>query len=189
MSFISKKGQMTIMLFVLFVILLIGVLFILIGGLISTKIYNSLNVDIEIGQVNLKNVTDDSFGQFNTMFINNADWWGLSIIFGMILGLFLSSYIMRNTMPKWGIILDIFIIIGAFIFCLYLSSIYGDFLSALAEANETFLEDYAPKTSMFILNLHIFSVIIGVIAMFLFHSTIPRKAEEEYQSGGYLRGA
>jgi len=188
MLLFNKKGQITMMLFVGFILLLVGVLFILVGGLVSVKTHEVLNQDIDIGNVNLKNVTADSFGQFNTMFINSADWWGLSIIFGMVLGLFLSAYILRNTMPKWGIVIDIFIIVSAFIFCLYLSSAYGDLLNALASADETFLEDYAPKTSMFVLNLHIFCAIIGSISMFLFHSSIPRKSEEKMQSGGYLRG-
>jgi len=189
MLFHLKRGQSTMLIFFMFIILLIGIVFLLVGGLITTKTYDMLNQNIEIGDVNLQNITADSFGQFHTMYINNADWWGMSIIIGMVLGLFVSAYMTRNTFPKWGIVLDIFIIIGAFLFALYLSSVYGELLDALAGADETFLEDYASKTSLFILNLPLFVVIIGVVAMFLFHSSIPKRTEEEYQTGGYLRGA
>lgn len=184
----NKNAQMSFLIIPMLILLMGAVLLILIGGILTIKFYDSLHQDVEIGQVNLQNVTEDSFGYFKTMYINSAEWWGLSIIFGMVIGIFLTSYLTRNSIPKWGIILDIFIIIGTFILCLYISGIYADLLESMATANETFLEDYTPKTSMFILNLHIFSVIIGAIAMFLFHSTIPKKKEEEYQSGGYLQG-
>lgn len=189
MFLFNKKGQMTMWIFAMFVLLIVGIIFIFIGGLITIKTYNVLNIDMPIGNVNLQNMTENSFGQFYDMYVNNADWWGISLTFGMILGLFLSAYITRNTIPKWGLVFDIFIIIGAFFFSLYLSSTYSGLLNSLASANETFLEDYTPKTSTFIINLPIFTVIIGAITMFLFHSSIPKKKEEqEYQSGGYLQG-
>ncbi|GAH85610.1 unnamed protein product, partial [marine sediment metagenome] len=135
-----------------------------------------------------QDVNADTFGQFNTMVINNADWWGMSLIFGMIIGLFLSSYILRGRLPKWGLILDIFIILFVFFISLYISSIYQTLLDSLASADITFLEDYVAKTSMFVLNLPIFVVIIGVIMMILFHSSIPKRTEERIQEGGFLRG-
>ena len=75
-----------------------------------------------------------------------------------------------------------------FLISLYISSIYGILLDALASAGITFLEDNAIKTSMFVLNLPVFVVIIGVIMMILFHSSIPKRTEEKIQSGGFLRG-
>ena len=104
---------------------------------------------------------------------------GILSIFGMILGLFLSSYILRNTLPKWAIVLDIIIIVAVFIFALYLSSAYGSVMDGLASSGEFFLEDNLPKTSKFMLNLPIYVAIIGAIMMVLFHSSIPRKREEE----------
>lgn len=184
----NKKGQMSI----LGVFLIIGVFFFLIlifiGGVIVVRMNSALSQDIDIGQVNLANVTADTFGKATAMYLNNADWWGISIIFGMIFGIFLSAYFMRGTVAKWGIIIDIFMILALFFVSLYVSSTYRILLDALAEAGETFLEDYTPRTSMFMLNLPIFIVVIGVIAMVLFHSSIPRKTEEIYQQGGYLQG-
>ena len=185
----NKKGQMTIF----FAILLIGVIliaiFLFVSGLVSTKINTYLDQDIAIGNVTLSEINADTFGQFNTMILDNADWWGLSAIFGVILGLFLSSYFVRGKFPKFGIILDIFIILAFFIVSLYISATYQVILDSFNAAGETFLEDYTPKTSLFILNLPVFEVIIGVIMMILFHSKIPARNEERYQSGGYLEGA
>lgn len=185
----NKRGQMTIFIFILIVVALFLVILLFAGGLITVKINQALDKDLEIGQVNLQTINNQTFGVFTSMYTNNADWWGLSVIFGMIGGLFLSSYFLRNTSPKWGLVLDIFIILVAFLTSLYISSTYGILMDALSSAGETFMEDYTPKTAMFILNLPIFVTIIGVVMMFLFHSSIPKKREETYQKGGVLQGA
>lgn len=185
---INKRGQSTIMMIIMVISLFFAVILLLVAGITSTSINTALDQDIDMGQVNLKEVNANTFGKFNEMIIINADWWGISLIFGMILGLFLSSYIIRGKFPKWGIVLDIFIIIFVFLVSLYISSTYQILLDSLASADITFLEDYVIKTSMFVLNMPIFVVIIGVIMMILFHSSIPKRTEERMQSGGVLRG-
>ena len=184
----DKKGQMSVFLFLIIVGLFFSLILIFVGGIITIKINNALDQNINIGQVNLRTLNADTFGIFATTYLDNADWWALSILFGMIFGLFLSAYFIRRTYPKMGLIFDIFIIIVAFIVSLYISASYSTILTALSGAGETFLEDYTPKASMFLLNLPIFIVIIGVIVMILFHSSIPQRREERYQQGGYLQG-
>ncbi len=184
----NKKGQSTIFMIVLLVVLFLSTILLLVGGLVTTEMNKALDIDVDMGQVNLREVNANTFGKFNEMVVNNADWWGISLIFGMVLVLFLSSYMLRGRMPKWGLILDIFIIMFVFFISLYISSIYQTLLDSLASANITFLEDHVTRTSMFVLNLPIFIVIIGVIMMILFHSSIPKRNEERIQSGGFLRG-
>lgn len=184
----NKKGQMTILISFLIVGLFIGLIFLLVIGLISTKINDALNINETIGNVNLAEENAKHWGKFNEMVVVGADWWGMAIIFGTVLGLFASSYFLRDRFPKWGLILDIFIILMAFIISLYISSAYSQVLDAFAEIDETFLEDHVTKTSMFMVNLPIFIVIIGVVMMILFHSSIPRKSEERIQEGGFLQG-
>ena len=176
---INKKGMSTIFMLYGFLILIIFVIFLIVLGAFSVNVNDALNQNIMVGQVNLSSASADTFGKFNTMVLNSADWWGTAIIFGMVLGLFLTAYFTRNTFPKISIILDIFIIFVAFIFSLYLSAIYSSIVTALTSAGETFAESYLPKTSFFILNLPLFTVIIGVVMMILFHSSIPRKSEEQ----------
>ena len=183
-----KKGQSTLMMIVMLVFLFFAAILFLVGGITVVKINNALSLDIDLGQVNLAEVNAQTFGKYTEMFLVNADWWGISLIFGMIIGLFLSSYMLRGTFPKWGIVLDIFIILFIFLASLYISSTYQVLLDAMATAGETFLEDFTPKTSMFILNLPVFSVIIGVIMMILFHSRIPKRTEDRIQQGGFLQG-
>lgn len=184
----NKKGQMTLFIFALILVSFFAVILLLIGGIVMVEMNTALDQDIDIGQVNLAIINSQTFGVMASTYLNNADWWGLSIIFGMVMGLFLSAYFMRNRFPKWGLVLDIFIILSAFFTSLYISSAYSELLDALNSASQTFLEVYTPKTSMFIVNLPIFVVIIGVIMMILFHSSIPKKAEENIQQGGFLQG-
>jgi len=185
----SNKGQMTMFLFFLIFFVFLSAIMIFVGGFITIKINSVLDQDIDLGQVNLREINDDTFGIFTTMVMNNADWWGISIIFGLVGGIFLSAYFMRGKFTKIAIILDIFFIIIAYIVSLYISSSYQLLLDTLSSAGEPFLEQYASKTSMFILNLPMFVTIIGVVSFIIFHSSIPRKSEERYQEGGYLQGA
>ena len=186
----NKKGQMTIWMFLLIIGVFIFAILIFIGGLTIIKIDESLDQDIQIGQVNLQDVNDDTFGIYSDTFVNSADWWGISVIFGMVLGLFLSSFILRGRLPKWAVVLDIFIILAAFLVSLYISSAYSTLLEALAAAGEPFLETVTPKTSMFIVNLPVFTVIIGVVMMMLFHASFPKREDDLVQmKGGFLQSA
>ncbi len=177
----NKKGQTTAFILLGLLIIFILVIFLIVIGSISVHTNEALSQNITIGQVNLKTVSDDTFGKLNTMILDNADWWGIATIFGMVFGLFLTSYFARNTFPKIGIIIDIFMIFGAFIFSLYLSAIYRQLVVTLTLAGEDFAQVYLPNTSYFILNLPLFVAIIGVIMMILFHSSIPKKSEETTQ--------
>jgi len=184
----NRRGQMTIFLILLLLLALFAVVVIFVGGLVIVKTNDALDINVSLGQVNLKTVNAQTIGQVADMYTNNADWWGIAIIFGMIFGLFISAYLFRNSVPKWVIVIDILIIVVTFIAAVYISSSYSILLDALATSGETFMEDYTPKTAMFVLNLPIFVVIIGVVMMVLFHSSIPRKREEEEQRGGLLQG-
>lgn len=181
----NKRGQITFFLTIVILGLFITMMMLFVGGVMTVKINGFLDQDIQIGQVNLQTVNAQHFGKFATMYLQSADWWGLCSIVGMILGLFLSAYFTRGKFPKWGIIFDIFIIVSMFMVALYFASTYSILLDVLAGTGETFLEDYTPKSSSFMVNLHIYIVIIGVMMMVLFHSSIPKKREEIIAPGGF----
>lgn len=187
-QFKNKRGQMTMFL----IMALFGIFLLLIGilvvGIISTRINSALDQNITVGQVNLATESAKSIGKFNEMVINSADFWGIAVIFGMVIGLFLSSYFMRSRFPKVGIILDIFMILIAFIFSLYIRAVYSSVVVALADAGEAFATTYMTKSNFFILNLPIFVSIVGVVMMILFHTNIPRKAEEINTFPGVVTG-
>lgn len=181
----NKRGQTTLMIMILILGLMLTLIMLFVGGVLAVRINSFLDQDIQIGQVNLQTVNAQQFGKFATMYIQSADWWGLCVIIGMVLGLFLSAYFMRGRFPKWAIVLDLFIIISMFFVAQYFAASYNTLLNALSGAGETFLEDYVPKTSSFMVNLHIYTVIIGAIMMFLFHSGIPKTEEEKIYQGGF----
>lgn len=183
----NKRGQMSIFTIVGIAVIFAYVIYMLVFGTIIISINTALDRDIDIGQVNLQTINAQTFGVLATTILNNADWWGIALIFGMIMGLFLSAYLLRDMLPRYGIILDIFIILTMFILSLYLRDSYNILVNALSTTSLTFLEDYLPKTSSFLLNLPIWIVIIGVVMMVLFHSGIPRKQEETFQRGGFLQ--
>ena len=185
----NKRGQLTALLFILLFVAFAAIILIFVVGIVFIKIDQALDQNVDIGQVNLATINSQTFGIATTTYLDNADWWGMSIIFGMIMGLLLSSYFLRGRFPKWGIILDIFIILTAFIVSLYISSTFNILVNALNEAGEPFIEQYTPKTAMFILNLPIFTVIIGALAMILFHASIPKRKEERQLQGGFLQAA
>lgn len=186
----NKKGIVSILSLILVGGIFIYLIFMLGFGISLYYINAALNQDIDIGQVNLATLNSQTLGKSIEAILNNADFWGLCIIAGSVLSLFLVSYMARGFSHKIVLIFDIFIIIGVFLFSLYISSSYQLLMDSLAEANITFLEDYVPKTSSFLLNLPIYIVIICSVCLVLFYSAIPRKQEDAvYQSGGYLQGA
>ena len=174
----NKRGQIAIFVLVGLLIIFIGAIVLMVLGFFSTNLNSALDIDVDLGQVNLKTINAQTIGQFNLMVTNHADFWGLAIIFGMILGLFGGAYFTRNSSPKIGIILDIFIIVIAFLISLYIRAVYSSVVTALSDAGQTFAIEYMTGTNFFILNLPIFIAIIGVIMMVIFHSSIPKKLEE-----------
>jgi hypothetical protein len=174
----NKKGISTMFLLYGIIFIFFGVVLLIVFGTVITNMNTALDQNVTIGQVNLKTINEGTFGQFNTMVVNNADWWGTALIFGMVLALFLVSYFTRNSFPKIGIIFDMFLIFATFILSLYLSAAYSTLVTALTSAGQTFAEVNLTNTSFFILNLPLFTAVIGVVMMVLFHSGIPRRPEE-----------
>lgn len=174
----NRRGQTTIFLFIAVVILVLIMLAIIVLGIVSTNVNSALNIDTQIGNVNLSSVNAQTIGKFNTMVVNNADWWGIASIAGMILGLFISAYFVRNSYPKLGIILDLAFIFVTFIVSLYIRAIYSSVVTALSSAGQNFAVNNLTHSNFFILNLPIFVAIIGAVMMILFHSGIPAKSEE-----------
>ncbi len=187
-SDMNKRGQVTIFILVGLLIVFIGAIIIMVIGFFSTNLYSALDKNITLGQVNLAEYNDLTIGKFNDMVVNNADWWGIALIFGMVIGLFGGAYFTRNTYPKLGIILDIFIIVIAFLISLYLKTIYSLVVTSLSAAGQDFAIQSMQGTNYFILNLPIFIAIIGVIMMIIFHSSLPSKREELNTVPGVVTG-
>ncbi len=173
----NKKGGITI--FMIIAIALIVSLVIVLGivAFVTNKINEGLDQDVMIGQSNLSEITQETLGVTNTALANNLDLFGLFLIFGMIGGLFIASFVMRGRFNKLLIIVDILLIISAFFIAIPISNFYETLLIASSGTMDTFETDM-PKTSNFILFLPRYIAIIGVIMMILFYSSIPKREDE-----------
>lgn len=185
----NNRGIVNMFLLVGLLIIFMGAIVLIVFGIVSININSALNQNVEIGQVNLATVNAQTIGKFNEMVVNNADFWGLGIIFGTILGLWGGAYFTRNSFPRLGIIIDIGFIFLAFLVSLYFRAIYSETVIALVNAGQTFPTDYLTRTNFIMLNLPIFIAIIGVVSMIIFYMRLPPRAEElALTSGGVVTG-
>ncbi len=135
-----------------------------------------LSQDADIGQVNLKNVSDTTFGQINTGIVNNADTIGVILLLGMCLMMIINGYYIGSKNPKLFFVIDIFLLALFFIPSIYVSQIYETFINSSTVFSDTFI-NIIPKTSKFMLNLPTIMASVGVITMILSYAGI-RKDDE-----------
>jgi hypothetical protein len=145
------------------------------------ELTKGLMVNESLGQVNLYDVASSTFGVVDTSILNSLDFLGLALIFGCIIGLFLSAYWLSGTSPKLLLIVDLIILVLAFILAVYISNTYNTFLTGVSDLG--IYAEYMPNSSKFLLNLPLFVGIIGAITLILYYSGIPKAREDEQQGG------
>ena len=167
----SRKGSSMVWGFVIIFVSLLIAIFLGITVYTFNLVNDTLGQDVEIGQVNLKNVTDSTFGQINTGIVNNADTIGILLLLGMTLLMIFNGYYTGSNNPKLFIVVDIFILALFFIPSIYVSQIYNTFITSSTVFQSTFT-DVIPKTSRFLLNLPTIIGITGIITMVLTYAGI-----------------
>lgn len=173
----NKKGTSVIwgfmiMFFAFFLALGLGIT-VLGFGLVN----DVLSQDVDLGQVNLKNVSDTTFGQINTGLVDNADTLGVIMLLGMCLLMILNGYYLGSKSPKMFFIVDIFLLALFFIPSIYISQVYEIFINSAPIFSDIFI-DVIPKTSKFILNLPTIIGTVGVITMIVSYAGIRRDDEK-----------
>ena len=163
--------QMFLFLFAAFFLILFLGLYVFAFNLVN----DNLSVDIEVGQVNLKNVTDSTFGQINTALTNNADILGMVLLLMMSVMMMINGFFLGRDNSKLWIIGDIFILIFVFILSVYIAQIYDTFINATTTL-DVFINDL-PKSSKFIINLPIYVATIGALIMIVSYSAINSREE------------
>lgn len=131
-----------------------------------------LDQDIAVGQVNLQDVNNQSFGQINQGFVNNVDLIGVILIFGLILMMILNAFFVGANYPKLFLIVDIFLLVFVFIIAVYMAQTYETFINSSPLFD--FFKDDMTKTSKFMLNLPGIVAIIGVIIMIVSYAGLNR---------------
>ena len=146
---------------------------------------DALSIDVDLGNgVNLKEVSDATFGQVNQGLVDNADSLGIMLMFGMCLVMILNGYITGKKYPKLFLVADFFILILFFIPAVYVSLAYQTFINSTSILSTTFM-DVIPKTSKFVLGLPAIMGTVGILTMILTYAKIKRPDEEPRPQGTF----
>jgi len=171
----NKKGSSVIGAFVIIFVTLLAAIFLGITVYSFNIVNTVLSEDVDVGQVNLKDITEKTFGQINTGMINNADTIGIIFLLSMCLLMMINGYYIGSKNPKLFFVVDIFLLALFFIPSIYVSQVYELFISSSTVFQSTFI-DVIPKTSKFMLNLPTIIATVGIITMILSYTGI-RKDE------------
>ncbi len=173
----NKRGQATSN---LFLVMVLGFLFvILIGTFLYT--YNTLTVSLltttaNTGQANLTEITENTLGKINNSMLNHANLVSIFFLFALVLSTFVLAYVTRDSNPAVFFVIDILVMIFAYILAVYLSNSYEIVLESLPFSS-IFITNLNYATS-FLLNLPKIVLITGVITMIISYSAIPKTKEE-----------
>lgn len=179
----NKKGQP--MLYT--IVFVIGALiFTVLLGLFVYGYYvvnESLNINISVGQVNLAEVNAQTFGAFANSFIGIADNLGAAVLVMMCFLMILNAYFFGSKYPKLFLVVDIFILIMAFILSVYISSTYYTYINSSSFLS--FYSEKIPKTSAFIVGLPAIVGVVGALILFFSYAAIKKDNPEVNNVLGY----
>jgi flagellar biosynthesis protein FliQ len=178
---INKKGGTTdIFLFLIFTITILFIcgIFIYLGGQATTKVHQTMD-NMQFGSANTSQVIDQTFGKVNEAY-QSLYWISLLLIVGMIISIFIGSYLV-TTKPIF-FIPYIFIIIIAVIVSVGLSNAYEQVIQdpTLAPTFAGFI-----GSNFIMANLPIWITIIGFVGGIIMFT---RMGSRENQGGGTIYG-
>ncbi len=174
----NKKGSAVVWGFIVIFVSLLMAIFLGIAVFGFNEVNKVLSQDVNVGQVNLKNVTGTTFGQLNTGFSNNADTIGIILLFGMVLLMVLNGYFIGSKYPKLFFIVDIFLLALFFIPSIYVSQLYETFINSTTLFQDTFINTLS-KTSKFMLNLPVIMATVGIITMIVTYTGLKKDEQGE----------
>lgn len=178
----NKRGSSMVWAFVIIFVSLLFSIFLGITVYSFNLVNDAMSYDVDIGQVNLKEVTEATFGQINTGLINNADTIGIIFLFGMLILMILNGYFIGKKYPKMFFIIDFFLLALFFIPSIYVSQAYELFINSTEILSQTFI-DIIPDVSKFMLNLPVIIAVAGIITMILSYARIGRKTQPQSVAG------
>ncbi|KKN12726.1 hypothetical protein LCGC14_1013620 [marine sediment metagenome] len=185
--YLNKKGMTTfqVLAFVFFAFFIVVFLGIYTYGLV---IFNTQMIELGakigmVGDVNFSQNYNDTMREAIEVQIDTADNMGVAILLGMMIVMMMVGFKASHSKRLW-ILMDLFIILIAFILSVYFASTFETFINTdpnLFTIYSTNLDD----SSTFILNLPIYVPIAGFLIMILTYA-VPRKQlnpitnEQEY---------
>lgn len=171
---VNKKGvqgPVTIQMFLFVIVAFFVILFLGLYVFVFDLLTTNLAIDIDVGQVNLGNVTNQTLGQLNVALGNNADILGMVVLLMMVVMMLLNGFLLGRGNSRLWIVGDIFILVFVFIFAVYISQIYDTFINSTTLLDDVFINTLS-KSSKFILNLPIYVATIGALIMIVSYAAI-----------------
>lgn len=168
----ALEGIFEIIVVSLVFVLILGV-FLYAFGIIDTSITGE---NLVVGNTNVSNASANTIGKINTGFLDNADLIGILFLFGLILAMVINGFMTREENPPLFFIIDLLLIIFAYILAVYISNSYETILNVLP-FNDVLIANMG-NTNRFMLLLPKITVIAGVITMIVTYAGIPKSREE-----------
>jgi len=164
------QGPVTIQLFLFIIVAFLAIVFLGIYVFAFNTITDNIGVDVDVGNVNLQNITNSTLGQINVALSLNADILGIILLLMMAVLMILNGFLLGRGNSRLWIVGDIFILVFVFIFSIYISQIYDTFINSTTLL-DVFINDL-PNSSTFILNLPIYIATIGALIMIVSYAAI-----------------
>ena len=175
----KKAGFSDLFIFMIyaFVIILISGVFIFIGGEVTTQVHDTMD-DMQFGDANTTQVIDDTFGKVNQAY-QSLYWISIFLIVGMVLSIFIGSYLV-TTKPIF-FIPYIFIVIIAIVIAVGLSNAYELIIvdPTLADTFTGFI-----GANFIMLNLPMWISIIGIVGGIIMFVRMGSRENDIYGGGG-----
>ena len=177
----GKKGGMSdlfIFMIFSFAILLICGIFIYMGGNITSQVHEKMD-QMQFGDANTTQVIDQTLGKVNTAY-QSLYWISIFLMVGMVLSIFIGSYLV-TTRPIF-FIPYLFIVIIAIIIAVGLSNAYETVIQdpTLASTFAGFV-----GANFIMLQLPIWITIIGIVGAIIMFVRMGNKENELYGGGSY----
>jgi len=142
-----------------------------------------LDIDVDVGQVNLAEVNNATFGRINDALTDNADTLGVMLLLSMCVLMLLNAYFF-GAKHKLFMIIDFFILVFAFIISVYLSQTYSYIINAGTNLSTIYINTI-PKTSKFLLNLPTLTGTIGALMMIVSYAGLKKRQQGDVNVLGY----
>ena len=164
------QGPVTIQMFLFVIVAFLAIVFLGLYVFVFDLITSNIGVDIDVGNVNLQNITNQTLGQLNIALGLNADILGVILLLMMAVMMILNGFFLGRGNSRLWLIGDIFILVFVFILAVYIAQIYDVFINSTTLL-DVYINDL-PRSSKFILNLPIYVATIGALIMIVSYSAI-----------------
>lgn len=179
----KKAGMSDLFIFMIFsfAILLICGIFIYLGGTITTEVHEKME-DMQFGSANTTQVIDQTLGKVNQAY-QSLYWISVFLMIGMVLSIFIGSYLV-TTKPIF-FIPYLFIVIIAIIIAVGLSNAYEQVIEdpTLASTFAGFV-----GANFIMLHLPMWIAIIGIVGGIIMFVRMGSKENDLYGGGNGIYG-